>query len=295
MWKTTWMLLALAALLAGRAHAQQCDPGDCEGPPPPCGGDAAICNEDHTWSCPRVVCAPDGEQECRNQCGTWDSTWCECVNIPDYCPGHCDAQDRDACEFNGGIWDEYWCECVDIPEDGLTGTSSLPRRPGTRTVRMGHAVYPPARTSCEEERGHIPTSLAISLGPVRLHTGGPLIDHSGERLPHVWGTSQLVLWGVRDENTALMKRSDMLATEYVTQIGGLPASINLDRTVSVPDGVFGDIYALVRENPPTLQPGEYSLIRQIINIHWSGSEWYEVLRHCVKITYNDVIVGAPCN
>jgi hypothetical protein len=227
-------------------------------------------------------------------CGIWDSTWCECVDIPDYCPGHCHAHDREDCEDRGGIWDEYWCECVDIPEDGLTGPRTS--RPSTRTVRMGHAVYPPATTSCEEGERRIPTSLAMALSEVRLHNGGAFIDASGTVVwPHAWGTSQLVKWGVRDQNTVLLRRGDMLATEWVTQVGGMPASINLDRTVSVPDGEFGDTYALVSEHPPVLQPGEFSLIRQIINIHWDGSEWYEVLRHCVKITHNDVIVGAPCN
>ena len=219
-------------------------PGRCKGKPQQCGRDPATrpscrsgaepeCDGNGNWVCPVVICDPTGPEVCRGECGLWDNELCECTQIPPFCRGEqCDEHHRWECEADGGRWDDYWCYCEYIYEDGL---QSKPPRPALRSKRLGH--FAPIANSCEEQR--VPTSLAMSLGDVRLHTGGPLTRQNGTLRPHVWGTAQLVRWGVRDQNTALFKRGDMLATEWVTQVGGQPASNDLDRTVLSLTGCSG--------------------------------------------------------
>lgn len=279
------------AVLVSCASAQVCP--DCPDPKPTCAHNQEPSCRDGQWQCPAPNCDNHDRHACEDRCGEWDPDLCICNERPGGC-SQCDPYERDRCfidcGFNDSCWDEEFCYCF-IPNDGFAPS----RRPHRVAVFMGH--YPPHTTSCEDGNRKVPTSLAMSHSDVRIHQGRALTDEAGNVLAeHAWGTSMLIRWAVLDQNTDLFKRGDMFATEWVTPIGGVPVSINLDRTVSVPDGIFGDIYATVTDHAPgPFRPGEYSLVRQVINIHWDGSEWYEVLRHCVKITDSDVIIGAPCN
>lgn len=139
----------------------------------------------------------------------------------------------------------------------------------------------------------VPTSLGLSIGSLRSHTGGSITGCNGAVIVTVaYGYSRLLTYTVKDQSGNTIAAAGMTATEQVYKVSSNPPNAGGDFTSSAPvggNGTFCDIQALFHTTAPAPVSGEYIKAKQEITITLPGRADL-VRRNCLNQQYNDVTI-----